>query len=451
MHLQRRLCGFGLAPLATFVLCLSCGGAGTSSTGTGGGSPAGSAGTSGAAGTTGVAGTTGAAGTTGTAGTAGTAGTTGTASTAGTTGTAGTAGTAGSGGGNTAGAGGAAGSAAGTGGSAAGRGGTGGSSAGRGGAGGSAAGRGGAGGSSAGRGGAGGGAAGRGGTGGGAAGAGGTAGSGAAGTGGAAGMMGVAPSTGCGKPAGLVSGRASIDVAGKTREYIIAVPSNYDQNKPYRLIFGWHPWGGSAQQIAQMGYFGLSNVINGQAILVAPEGQNFVNGTMSGLGWGNANGEDVAFAHAMMDRFGAQLCIDQNRIFSTGFSFGAMFSFTLACTENSMQRAIAPMAGNATTSGRCENSTRSVATMAFIGTDDSLLSVHRSAVQIFVGRDGCTTQTMTMQPSWCDGLSSTYLPCTCVEYQGCKAGYPVISCEYKAGHQFAPSAGATLWNFFSQF
>ena len=29
---------------------------------------------------------------------------------------------------------------------------------------------------------------------------------------------------------------------------------------------------------------------------------------------------------------GAELCIDQNRIFSTGFSFGAMFSFTLACT-----------------------------------------------------------------------------------------------------------------------
>ena len=60
--------------------------------------------------------------------------------------------------------------------------------------------------------------------------------------------------------------------------------------------------------------------------VVAPEGQDFQS---MGLGWGNANGEDVAFAHAMMDRFGAQLCIDQNRIFSTGFSFGAMFSFTL--------------------------------------------------------------------------------------------------------------------------
>jgi polyhydroxybutyrate depolymerase len=152
-----------------------------------------------------------------------------------------------------------------------------------------------------------------------------------------------------------------------------------------------------------------------------------------------------------MDRFGAQLCIDQNRIFSTGFSFGAMFSFTLACTANSQQRAIAPMAGNTMTSGGCENSTRSVAVMSFVGTDDSLLSVHRQAVQVFVKRDGCMTATTPVTPSWCDGLASQYQPCSCVQYQSCKTGYPVIECEYKAGHQFAPTSGAALWSFFSQF
>jgi len=256
------------------------------------------------------------------------------------------------------------------------------------------------------------------------------------------------PSSGCGKPAALTSGRTTIDVAGKAREYILLVPSNYDQNKPYRLIFGWHPWGGSAQQTQQMGYFGLSTPSNGQAILVAPEGQDYQN---NGLGWGNVGGEDVAFYHAMRERFSAGLCVDQNRIFSTGFSFGAMFSFTLACTPGSMLRAMAPQAGNASTSGRCENGTRSVATMAFIGVDDTLLSGHRSAVQIFVTRNGCTTTKTPVTPSWCDGLASSFLPCTCVQYTGCTAGQPVIECEYKAGHQFAPTSGPTLWNFFSQF
>jgi polyhydroxybutyrate depolymerase len=399
MYLKRRPSGFAFVALAASALCVSCGGSGTSSTGTGGDSPGGSGGASG--------GSTGAVG--GTTGVAATGGTTGVAATGGTTGVAGSGGR--TGGGGRTGAGG-----RGTGGNAAGGAATGGSSSGGAGVGGGL------------------------GTGGdGLAGSDGTAGTGATDS---------APSSGCGAPAGLQSGRASIDVSGKTREYILKLPDDYDPNHPYKLIFGWHPWGGSAQQIANGGYFGLASVINGQAILVAPEGQDYQD---NGLGWGNENGEDVDFLHAMLDRFGSELCIDQDRIFSTGFSFGAMFSFTLACTQDSMMRAIAPQAGNATTSGRCENGARSVATMAFIGTDDTLLSGHRQAVQIFVERNGCSTETTTMQPSWCDGLGANYQPCTCVEYQGCKEGYPVIECEYTAGHQFAPDAGATLWDFFSQF
>src|SRR5688572_10251115 len=174
---------------------------------------------------------------------------------------------------------------------------------------------------------------------------------------GSGGTLDPAPSAGCGSPAGLTSGRASIDVGGTTREYILLLPEGYDPEQPYRLIFGWHPWGGSARQIESRGYFGLESVVGGQAVLVAPEGQDFRG---NGLGWGNEGGEDIAFLQAMLDRFSSQLCIDENRIFSTGFSFGAMFSFTLACSQSGRMRAIAPQAGNATTSGPCEEGTRSV-------------------------------------------------------------------------------------------
>ena len=60
-----------------------------------------------------------------------------------------------------------------------------------------------------------------------------------------------------------------------SREYILSVPSNYNPNTPYRLIFGWHPWGGSAMQVAgtgNSGYYGLKGTSNNQAILVSPEG-----------------------------------------------------------------------------------------------------------------------------------------------------------------------------------
>lgn len=417
---QQRFVGSALVTFASLALVVACSVSESPEDGDDGESGAG--GTSGAAGTTSKAGS-GTAGSTGGSETAGTAGTAGTATVAGASGAgggkAGTGGTASGAGGSKAGSGG---MIAGNGGDAAGRGG-------------SSGGRAGDGGTSA------------GGTDAGSSGSG-AAGSGAAGASGSGGGGTLGPSAGCGMPTELTSGRASISVAGKMREYILALPDDYDPSHPYKLIFGWHPWGGSAQQIASAGYFGLESVIEGQAILVAPEGQDYQD---NGLGWGNEDGEDIAFLHAMVDRFSAGLCIDQDRIFSTGFSFGAMFSFTLACTEESMMRAIAPMAGNATTSGRCEDGSRSVATMSFIGTDDTLLSGHRQAVQIFVERNGCSTETVPAEPSWCDGLNSSFQPCSCVEYQGCKAGYPVIECEYKAGHQFAPSAGATLWEFFSQF
>ena len=44
---------------------------------------------------------------------------------------------------------------------------------------------------------------------------------------------------------------------------------------------------------------------------------------------------------------------------------------------------------------------------------------------------------MPVTPSWCDGLSANNMPCTCVSYQGCAAGYPVTWCEYKAAHRSA--------------
>jgi hypothetical protein len=89
--------------------------------------------------------------------------------------------------------------------------------------------------------------------------------------------------------------------------------------------------------------------------------------------------------------------------------------------------------------------------MGFVGTNDSLLSGHQQAIQRFVERDGCSTSSVAMLPSWCDGLSDNYQPCACVEYQGCDAGYPVVSCEYENGHMFAPNSGETIWNFFAQF
>ena len=259
----------------------------------------------------------------------------------------------------------------------------------------------------------------------------------------------VLPSAGCNKPAGLMNGRATIDVAGKTREYVLALPTDYDQSHPYRLIFGWHPWGGSAQQVADGGYYGLKTQAKGSAIFVAGDGLDFQG---NGKGWANENGQDIALLDAMLARFRSQLCIDENRIFSTGFSFGGMFSFAAGCSPTGMMRAVAPMAGNTAVAG-CQSGTRPVALMGFHGTDDPTVKIDggRAGRDAFVKRNKCTTQTMPTTPTWCDAAGEKYQPCACVTYQGCTDGYPVIWCEFKGAHMPAPNSGATLWSFFSQF
>lgn len=255
-------------------------------------------------------------------------------------------------------------------------------------------------------------------------------------------------STGCGQPAPQ-DGAASIDVAGLMRDYILALPDDYDPEKAYKLIFAWHPWGGSAQQVAgngPSGYYGLLGASEGEAILVSPEGLDF--GGM-GRGWGNENGQDMDFLDAMMERFDAELCFDHNRIFSTGFSFGGMMSNAVACSG--LPRAVAPMAGNSMVSG-CEDGTQPVAYMGFHGEGDSVVDVEggRAARDVFVERNGCGDA----QPSdsaWCEGAGSQYQPCECTTYEGCAEGYPVTWCEFTGDHMVAPNSAQTIWDFFAQF
>ena len=255
-------------------------------------------------------------------------------------------------------------------------------------------------------------------------------------------------SAGCGQTAPM-AGRASIDVGGMMREYILYLPEGYDPEKAYRLVFTWHPWGGSAQQVAgngPSGYYGLRGASNGEAILVSPEGLEFGG---SGLGWGNTNGQDIDFLEAMMERFDAELCFDKNRVFSTGFSFGGMMSNAVACSG--LARAVAPMAGNSSVSG-CPDGGEPVAYMGFHGDHDSVVDISggRAARDVFIERNGCGAE----QPSdsnWCDQAGANFQPCECVTYADCTDGYPVTWCEYNGDHMVAPNSGQTIWDFFAQF
>jgi hypothetical protein len=276
-------------------------------------------------------------------------------------------------------------------------------------------------------------------------GTGGDAGSATGGTGGDAGTAGMSgsagkggsggtPSAGCRAGGSPASGRMTIDVSGTMREYIIKLPASYDNAHPYRLMLTLHGRMYSAQTVADGGppgsgpYYGIEAVSGGTTIFVAPQALS--------TSWTNESGRDTAYIDAMVARFKSELCIDESRMFITGFSMGAIMTLTYACAKPATFRAIAPM--SASLPSTCTGTTP-IAYWGSHGTNDPTISYAsgQAVRDSFVARNGCTMQTM---PGDQDG---------CVSYQGCDA--PVNFCTFDGVHQPPPYAGVELWAFFSQF
>lgn len=276
---------------------------------------------------------------------------------------------------------------------------------------------------------------------------------GSAGDGGMAGAGGSdddSKSAGCGKPRTLMNGRRTIQVNGMNREYILRVPDNYDQNRPYRLVMAYHWLNGSANDVANGGgsterpFYGLWDLANGSTIFVAPEGLN--------AGWANNGDRDIAFTDAMLETILGDLCIDKKRIFATGFSYGAGMSYALACSRANVFRAVALYAG-AQLSG-CNGGNTPIAYFAAHGIRDSVLDIKQGRMlrDRFVMVNGCTQQNPP-EPSEDSGTHQ------CTSYQGCKEGYPVRWCAFDGDHnptekdrgQNESWVPREAWEFLSQF
>jgi len=177
-------------------------------------------------------------------------------------------------------------------------------------------------------------------------------------------------SSGCGRKA--VSGATTrhVTVGGTEREYLLAIPDGYDPSKPAPLLFDFHGLGSNMQQQA------LYSDLDAQAgargyVVITPNGQGDVLRRWS-LRSPPSTNPDVAFVQAMLTATNRALCIDRDRVFSTGISNGAMFSTLLACALPGRLAAIAPVAGvNATEA--CGAGTPRVSVLAFHGTADQVV------------------------------------------------------------------------------
>jgi len=150
---------------------------------------------------------------------------------------------------------------------------------------------------------------------------------------------------------------------------------------------------------------------------------------------------DAPFFDDLLAHIGANLCIDDSRVFSTGFSFGAMMSYALSITRQTKLRAVVAMAP-ANTNLPGEPTDTNAAPIAYMGTtgmsDTTCAWVISDANK--TGGKYCALQ--HAQDNACTIPSGNNIATTtvgskkylCYDFAGCKAGYPVKVCTFDGPH-----------------
>jgi poly(3-hydroxybutyrate) depolymerase len=275
------------------------------------------------------------------------------------------------------------------------------------------------------------------------------------------------PSIGCGKTLGsLKSGTYTITSAGLNRTYIIEIPKNYNPNTPYRLIFGMHCMCGSMWSVHDENFYELkrcADSANVPCIFVAPSVYN--NGNYNQSNWGcpiwDQREKDHTFFEDMLKLFKDTLCVDTTRVFSVGFSYGAMFTNSLAQNHQKQLRAVVCYAASLGGGIYVPTNTKEpIAYMGCVGLSDGRCppADGRSCRDIMLKNNGLVgTETATETTKG----SKTHV---IYDYKGVNPKYPVKWCTFDGDHQWAPPDGASsgwdpnrtwtpqvAWQFITQF
>jgi polyhydroxybutyrate depolymerase len=172
----------------------------------------------------------------------------------------------------------------------------------------------------------------------------------------------------------------NISTPGGSRAYRVHVPPSYNGAERMPLIMNWH--GASSNALVQEFYSEFStraDDADGNFIVAYPQGlvPPLTFTYFNAWQLPSPVADDLGLAAAILDSLETSLCIDTNRVDSTGISNGAMMSVRLACSLSDRIAAFAPVAGaydppmalNLNPNETC-GASRAVPMLAFHGTAD---------------------------------------------------------------------------------
>ena len=274
------------------------------------------------------------------------------------------------------------------------------------------------------------------------------------------------PSKGCGKENKLKD-NFTFTSAGIEHEIYLTMPENYDKNKPYRLVFGMHYMGGSAKNVAtREAYYGFRNQPGAKenTIFVAPHGYTDeldprTSETKSNP-WRCYDDKDHVFFDEFLTYLNENLCVDTSRVFSVGFSFGAMFSNSLAQDFQDRLRGVVVFATMDQVIYLPKNKGLPIAWMGTVGMGDELCTpkLGRSARDRILKNNGKPDASGNFTDARGEEAEEyTGGKHVCYDYKTVDPRFPVKWCTFDGKHAYNASDDGkvwttpTAWEFITQF
>ena len=245
-------------------------------------------------------------------------------------------------------------------------------------------------------------------------------------------------SPGCMGGAGLEEGEHTFMLAGYDRRYVLRLPQNYDPSQPWPLIFALHGNGGTTDYWDEIGGDrDIRTAFASEAIIVIPEAINnaWRDYNAPPETWPAGIELELEYFDTVLAELREALCIDDDNVFSMGFSGGGSFSGVLGCRREYI-RAMA--VGGSVIYFEADQCVSAPASWITIG-DLELTAGREEFRDFFRDLAGCQESSTPGSP---DG---------CIDYEGCGADTPVTFCAHPGDH-FWPSIGTdATHSFFAQF
>lgn len=265
-------------------------------------------------------------------------------------------------------------------------------------------------------------------------------GGGGGGEGGAGGVVDPGPVTspGCVDGMGLADGEHTFMLDGLSRRFILRLPQGYAKDQAWPVVLALHGNGGSADYWdVTSGSRNIRGVLEDDAILIIAEAieGNWRDYAMDPAAWPARIESELSYFEEVLTRAKTDLCIDEEAIFSMGFSGGGSFSGVLGCRRPDI---------------------RAIAVGGSVIYFDEADCVHTPAAWITIGEMELTAGREEFRDFFrdrasCEATTAATEPPPCVAYDGCDALIPVHYCEHPDGHIWPDFGSEAMWAFFQTF